>query len=137
MAARHKLPASLLEDELTITTSRSSGPGGQNVNKVNSKVTLRFNVPRSRILTEDEKEILLRKLSSTLSKEGVLIISVQEKRSQFQNKEEAMLKLERILAKALATKKVRRATKPSKGAVEKRIMKKKRLSEKKKWRKGF
>lgn len=124
----------LLGSELTFTTSRSSGPGGQNVNKVNSKVTLMFNVPLSQILTDEEKGIILQKLSTRLTKEGVLILSSQDKRSQLQNKEAVMLKFDELLQKAFAKKKKRKSTKPSKSSVQNRIAKKKQHAEKKKWR---
>jgi len=124
----------MLEKELVYSASRSDGPGGQNVNKVNSKVTLRFDVKNSQVLTEDEKSIVFKRLGSRLSKERILILTAQESRSQMQNKEAVMLKLEKILAKAFEKKKVRKATKPSKNAVQDRIKKKKQVGEKKKWR---
>jgi ribosome-associated protein len=129
-----KPSASLLHSELEFSASRSSGPGGQNVNKVNSKVTLKLDIQNSSILTDEEKVILLSKLASRLSTEGVLILTSQDKRSQLQNKEAAMAKLDTILAKAFEKRKARRATKPSKGSVRERIKKKKQHSEKKQWR---
>jgi ribosome-associated protein len=126
--------ANLLASELNFTTSRSSGPGGQNVNKVNSKVTLNFDVAGSAILTPEEKETISKKLSSKMTQEGVLVLSAQDKRSQLQNKEEVILKFEKLLVKAFEKKKTRRATKPSKGSVQSRIKSKKQHSEKKKWR---
>jgi ribosome-associated protein len=134
MTRQRRIDASVLGRELEFTTSRSSGPGGQNVNKVNTKVTLRFDVSGSQALTADEKEILLRKLASRLTNDGVLILSSQDKRSQLQNKEGVIAKFEVLVAKSFRKKKVRKATKPSKSAVEKRITQKKRRSEKKKWR---
>lgn len=132
MTTQRKITASLLYDELVFTTSRSSGPGGQNVNKVNTKVTLKFNVFHSRVLTQEEKDIIASKLE--LTKDGLLMITSQDKRSQLQNKEAAVVKFDRILSKAFAKKKARKPTKPSKAAVQKRIKKKKQISEKKKWR---
>ncbi len=120
--------------ELTFTSSRSSGPGGQNVNKVNSKVTLQWNVSQSNILTIEEKEIIHHKLIAHITKEGILQLTSQEARSQLQNKEAVVQKLERLLVKAFAKKKVRKATKPSKAAKQKRILQKKLHGEKKKWR---
>ena len=134
MTTQRKIDANLIGTELAYTTARSSGPGGQNVNKVNSKVILKFDIALSRILTDEEKAILLQKLATKLTVDGVLIITSQDKRSQLQNKEEAVSKLEKLLAKAFMKKKVRKATKPSKGAVESRITSKKQKSEKKKWR---
>jgi ribosome-associated protein len=129
-----KPSASLLQSELEFSASRSSGPGGQNVNKVNSKVTLKLDIQNSSILTDEEKVILLSKLASRLSTEGVLILTSQDKRSQLQNKEAAIAKLDTILTKAFEKRKARRATKPSKGSVRERIKKKKQHSEKKQWR---
>jgi ribosome-associated protein len=129
-----KLTKELLSSEIAFTTSRSSGPGGQNVNKVNSKVTLKFDVINSTLLTDEEREMLSSKLSRHLTKEGVLLLTAQEKRSQLENKGAVLLKLERLLAKAFEKKKIRKSTKPTKSAVQKRIKSKKETSEKKKWR---
>lgn len=120
--------------ELVFTTSRSSGPGGQNVNKVNTKVTLKFDLVNSLTLTDEQKYFLAQKLSKHLTKEGVLVMSAQEKRSQLENKEAVVKKLEKLLSKAFEKKKVRKATKPSKGSIQQRIKKKKIRSERKKWR---
>jgi ribosome-associated protein len=134
MANPRKLNAAVLGNELVFTTSRSSGPGGQNVNKVNSKVTLQFDVNGSAILTQEEKDIITQKLSSRLTRDGILLLTAQDKRSQLQNKESVLDKFDKVLIKAFERKKKRKATKPSKGAVQERIKKKKQLSEKKKWR---
>jgi len=123
-----------LGKELNFSVSRSSGPGGQNVNKVNSKVTLKFDIANSLVLTPEEKETIIRKLATKLTTERVLILSAQESRSQLENKEAVILKFEKLLTKAFEKRKARKATKPSKGAVQKRITKKKHHSEKKKWR---
>jgi ribosome-associated protein len=134
MIPQRKVTASLLANELLFSSSRSSGPGGQNVNKVNSKVTVKLDIAGSLVLTQEEKDILLKKLHSKLTNEGVLILAAQDKRSQVQNKEAVVSKLDVILAKAFEKRKPRKATKPSKGAVQNRITKKKHHSEKKKWR---
>jgi ribosome-associated protein len=120
--------------ELSFTASRSGGPGGQHVNKVSSKITLRWDVFHSQILDEDQKNLLLKKLTNRLTTDGVLLISAQESRSQIQNKEVVLRKLDKLLTTALAKKKIRKATKPSKGAIQKRIEQKKQRSEKKQWR---
>ena len=101
---------------------------------MNSKITLKFDIPGSQLLTEEEKQLLSGKLASRLTVEGVLILTSQEKRSQLQNKEEVIVKLDKILAKAFEKKKARKTTKPSKGSVQERIKKKKQRSEKKQWR---
>lgn len=126
--------AEFLFRELMFTTSRSSGPGGQNVNKVNSKVTLRFDVVHSALLTEEQKEIILKKLETRITTDGVLVLHAQEKRSQLQNKEVVVEVFNKLLKKAFEKKKVRKKTKPSKAAVTKRINNKKQNAEKKKWR---
>lgn len=126
--------AKRLQSELSFSVSRSGGPGGQNVNKVNSKVTLKFDVAQSNVLTDEEKEVILRKLGARLTTDGVLLLTSQESRSQLDNKQTVMLKFDSLLTKAFEKKKPRKATKPSKGAVQKRIKSKKQHSEKKKWR---
>ena len=120
-------------NEIDFTTSRSSGPGGQNVNKVNSKVTLKWDVVHSAI-EESQREIVLEKLHSYLTKEGVFLLTSQDKRSQVQNKETVLQKLEQLLSKAFTPKKVRRPTKPGKAAKQVRLKEKKFHGEKKKWR---
>jgi ribosome-associated protein len=121
--------------EFTFATSRSSGPGGQNVNKVNSKVELRFSVEQSILLSDREKQIILIKLKNRINSEGELIITVQTDRSQLKNKEEAIEKFRELLNKALTPRKLRRATRPTKASVEKRLETKKLTSEKKALRK--
>jgi len=123
-----------LSSELMFTMSRSSGPGGQNVNKVNTKVTLKFDVVNSSVLTAEQKELIVRKLATRMTKEGVLILTAQEKRSQLQNKEAAVSKLDHLLAKTFTHRKARKATKPGKAAHHARIKAKKHRSEKKQWR---
>ena len=134
MRSNRKITSALLTPELVFTASRSGGPGGQNVNKVNSKVNLQFHVANSLILTPEEKELIARKLSSKINREGFVILSAQESRSQADNKSTVIIKFDKILAKAFERKKPRKATKPTKSAVRERIKKKKVLSEKKKWR---
>lgn len=134
MTGKRKVDAALLSRELIFITSRSGGPGGQNVNKVNTKVTLKFDVMNSTILHEEEKEVIVKKLNSRLTVDGVLVLASQDKRSQLQNKEAALQRFDKLLAKAFTEKKKRKATKPTKGSVQDRMNKKKKLSEKKKWR---
>lgn len=128
--------AALLRSEIKFATSRSSGPGGQNVNKVNSKVTLEFDVANSSILTDEEKNVIQTKLATVLTKEGKLMLTAQTSRSQLDNKEEVLRKFDKALAKAFFKRKTRKATKPGKAAVRKRLSGKKHHSEKKKSRRG-
>ncbi|MBX2964001.1 MAG: aminoacyl-tRNA hydrolase [Cyclobacteriaceae bacterium] len=121
--------------EFVFTTSRSSGPGGQNVNKVNTKVTLRWDVLQSTSITDEQRTLVREKLKSYFTKEGVLILTAQEKRSQLANKETVLRKLDLLLKKAFFRKKVRKATKPSKASTTKRLESKKQQAEKKQWRK--
>ena len=123
-----------LSSELMFTMSRSSGPGGQNVNKVNTKVTLKFDVVNSSVLTAEQKELIAKKLATRMTKEGVLVLTAQEKRSQMQNKEAVVFKLDQLLTKAFAYRKARKGTKPSKAAHHARIEAKRHRSEKKQWR---
>jgi len=124
-------PAEHFWPELQVQTSRSSGPGGQNVNKVESRVELRFHVPTSNLLSEVEKQTIQEKLASQLTTDGYLLVTAQESRSQLRNKEIALSKLHELLQKALYRPKPRRPTRPSRGAVRKRLEEKKHNSEKK------
>ena len=117
--------------EITFTTSRSSGPGGQNVNKVDSKVTLRFDVVNSALLNETQRKRILNGLSTRITARGVLILSSQAVRSQLDNKKKVLERLDELLKKALVVQKKRKKTRPSKRAVEKRLKQKKITSEKK------
>jgi ribosome-associated protein len=126
--------AERFQKELKFSVSRSSGPGGQNVNKVNSKVTLKFDVAQSQLLTLEEKEILLRKLATRLTTDGVLLLTAQDSRSQLGNKELAIQKFDQVLKKSFEKRKVLKATKTSKRAVKNRVNQKKQHSEKKQWR---
>ena len=124
-------PAADFLPELEFQTSRSSGPGGQNVNKVESRVELRFRLPESQLLTDEQKQVLQTKLASKLTTEGELLVVAQEDRSQLRNKETALRKFHEMLAKALHKPKARKATKPSKGAVRQRLESKKKHGDKK------
>ena len=121
--------------EFIFTASRSSGPGGQNVNKVSTKVELRFDVYHSDLLSEEEKEILRIRLQKKISAEGFLIIVSQSERTQLKNKEKTIEKFHTLIWKALTPVKKRRPTRPSAASKEKRIVAKKMQGEKKARRK--
>ncbi len=123
------------EKEFQFNTSRSGGPGGQHANKTETQVELRFNIPESQVLSDEEKHRLLKKLSSKVTKEGEVIVTAESKRSQVQNKEEAMEKFYSMVEKALKKPKKRIPTKPSRAAKKKRLEEKKKHSEKKAKRK--
>ncbi|UCS95889.1 aminoacyl-tRNA hydrolase [Echinicola marina] len=122
-------------DELSFKAVKSGGPGGQNVNKVNTKVILLFDFESSQLLLDEEKQKLRKALLSKLNADGVLQITVQESRSQIQNKAIAQEKLKNMLSAVFVKRKVRKATKPSKTAVKRRLENKKKQAEKKQWRK--
>ena len=117
--------------EFQFSASRSSGPGGQNVNKVSTKVELRFDIPGSNLLTDKEKEILLNILIKKTSLEGILIIVSQSERTQLKNKVKTIEKFYTLIRRSLTPKKKRRPTKPSLASKEKRLESKKMVAEKK------
>nr|BFF39705.1 alternative ribosome rescue aminoacyl-tRNA hydrolase ArfB [Tenacibaculum mesophilum] len=123
--------------ELSFKAVRSSGAGGQHVNKVSSKVELSFTIEDSLGLSDKEKALLLKNLANRLSKENTLILSSQESRSQHRNKELVTERFFNLLAQALVVPKVRKATKPKKAAIAKRLGAKKQQAEKKKTEKNF
>jgi ribosome-associated protein len=120
--------------EFTFTFSRSSGPGGQHVNKVSTKAELRFNVLGSTLLTLEEKEIILIKMAKKINSEGEIILVSQSERTQLMNKENVIEKFYLLLVKALTPVKKRKPTKPSRAAKEKRLEDKRMQSEKKELR---
>ncbi len=121
--------------ELKFKAIRSSGAGGQHVNKTSSKIELTFDVANSNALTENQKSILKQKLSSKLTKEHVLILFCEETRSQHKNKELAIKRFLKLIEKSLIRPKKRKATKPSLSALKRKAENKQRNSVKKALRK--
>lgn len=119
----------LLLSELQFKAVRSSGAGGQNVNKVSSKVVLTFDLSHSQAFEEAEKELLFTKLSNKLSNENLLILNCDEDRSQLRNKEIVTKRFLDLITKSLIVPKKRKATKIPRSVIEKRIKAKRNLSE--------
>jgi ribosome-associated protein len=115
--------------ELQYKAVRSSGAGGQNVNKVSSKVVLTFDLKNSQALSEEEKLLLETNLSSRLTTDLVLILNCDEDRSQPKNKEIVTKRFLELIKKGLHVPKIRKATKIPKSVIKKRIKDKKNLSE--------
>ncbi|WP_421808433.1 alternative ribosome rescue aminoacyl-tRNA hydrolase ArfB [Flagellimonas sp.] len=122
--------------ELQFKAMRSSGAGGQHVNKVSSKVELTFNIPESEGLSDKEKERLLLKLQSRLTNDGALMLQCDEARSQHRNKDLVLKRFFDVLKNALVVPKKRKPTRPTKSSQEKRLKTKKRTAEKKASRKN-
>ena len=121
--------------ELSFKAIRSSGAGGQHVNKVSSKIELIFDLENSASLNIEEKELLYKNLATKLTKEHKLILFCDESRSQYKNKEIIIKRFLDLLGAGLTRPKKRKATKPSKASIRKRLMSKKKHSEKKSKRK--
>lgn len=121
--------------ELKFTAVRSGGPGGQHANKVSSKVQMSFDINASEVFSEKVKQRLLKNLNQYITKDHILILSVEESRSQHQNRAKAIKKFLELTGKALIVPKKRKPTKPGKNAVKKRLEKKKKHAFKKALRK--
>lgn len=114
------------ESAITFTASRSSGPGGQNVNKVSSRVTLSFNVSASTVLSKDQKRKISSRLTTRINKEGVLRIVSQKTRSQEMNRTDALERFSDLLCRALTDQRSRIKTRVPAGAKERRIEEKRK-----------
>ncbi|MCG8700890.1 MAG: aminoacyl-tRNA hydrolase [Bacteroidales bacterium] len=117
--------SSQLEKELIVKTSRSGGPGGQHVNKTETRVELHFQIESSLALSDEEKSLLLARLKNKLTQDGRLIVVSSNSRSQLANKFDAEQKLKALLIQNMQPIKKRKKTKPSKASVEKRLESKK------------
>jgi ribosome-associated protein len=119
----------IIVSELHFKAVRSSGPGGQNVNKVSSKVVLTFDLTNSNALNEEEKVLIATKLATKLTSENILILNCDEDRSQLKNKTIVTKRFLILIEKALLVPKKRKATKVPRSVIEKRIKAKRNLSE--------
>jgi len=127
---RTTIPAAMLD----FSYSRSGGPGGQNVNKLNTRVQVSLDIANCPALSDNQKRILHRRLKNRIDKEGILQITCREYRSQHANRNAAVQRLAELLTNALRPQKHRKPTKPPKSAVEKRLRMKKQHSQKKQLR---
>jgi len=129
------MEAEKIISELQFKAVRSSGAGGQNVNKVSSKTVLTFNLTSSQSLSEEEKLLLSEKLKTKLTSEGLLILNCDEDRSQVKNKEIVIKRFLKLIQNALITPKKRKPTKIPRSVIEKRLKSKRTTSERKQNRK--
>lgn len=112
--------------ELSMSASRSGGPGGQHANKTSSRVTVEWNIATSAVLSEDQRQLLLTRLTTYLTSDGVMQVSSNEDRSQHRNREHALARLANLVADGLKRRAMRHKTKPSRASKERRLDGKKR-----------
>lgn len=127
---------SISDEELVFSASRSSGPGGQNVNKVSSRVTVRFDTVHSSSLTDEQKQLILERLSTRANKDGVIRVSSQRHRSQLENRQAAVERFAELIGAALERKPARKRTKVPSRVLEQRLEEKRRRSRVKRGRSG-
>jgi ribosome-associated protein len=125
-----------LLSEIKYQTSRSSGPGGQHVNKTESRVELHWNLEESGAIDDEMRQVLRTKLVKKLTKEGTIILYSQQTRSQTRNREIVTERFLNLLERSLRPAKKRLATKPTRNSVERRLKAKRVKGEKKRWRGG-
>ncbi len=125
------------EEEIKWTFARSGGPGGQNVNKVNSKAQLRWNISANNTIPDQVKQRIHAREKRRITTDGELILISQRSRDQERNREDCLEKLRTIILKALEKPKPRKKTRPSKGAIEARLKKKKQRSQRKAMRQKY
>ena len=121
----------IADGELTFTASRSGGPGGQNVNKVATRVTLMFDLARSPCLSSEQKARIRERLATRISRDGVLRVVAQRHRTQAANRRATVERFVELLRRALAEEAPRRPTRPSRAARERRVEEKKRRGRRK------
>ena len=127
---------SIPEEEIELSFARSGGPGGQHVNTSATKVELRFDVAGSPSLTDEQRRLLLERLSSRLTNDGVLVLHAGGHRSQTRNREAAVERFAGLLRDSLKTRRPRRPTRPSRASKERRLDEKKQRGEKKRLRRA-
>ena len=124
------------DEEVTFATSRSGGPGGQNVNKLETRVTVRFDIARSPSLSDEQRARLAERLATRVTKDGILQVTSQRHRTQGANREAALLRFAELLASALREEAPRKPTRASRASRQRRLEAKRRLGRKKQERAG-